>query len=382
LKILLVNHPDSAGFLGGDSITLRRTGEELRALGVDVMETTDPAPDATGFDVAHVFNLRTYAATARQVATLARSGTPIVLTPFYMNIGFGHWASQVLYALLHSARTAAELQQLFETYRNHQLQITQPDGTVLTPGTGARPSPEHVTLARTVLSQVRCVLPNSSLEMDRIRKDLLAHETPFTVVPLGADAGTFLDADPGPFIRRYHLRDFVLQVGRIELMKNQLGLVRALRDLDLPVVLIGKALHEDYVQLCRRHGPRNLTVLPYLPADELPAAYAAARVHVLANWTETCGLVSLEAALADCNLVCSTAGYELEFFLDQAYYCEPTDLGTIRQAVERAFTQCESDAPRRRALRERIVRDYNWPRVAELTLDVYRRVAGERGHGL
>jgi glycosyltransferase involved in cell wall biosynthesis len=146
-------------------------------------------------------------------------------------------------------------------------------------------------------------------------------------------------------------------------------------------VLIGKTIHPDYVDLCRRHGPRNLTILPYLPLDELRAAYAAARVHVVANWTETCGLVSLDAALADCNLVCSTAGYELEFFLDQAYYCDPIDLSSIRQAVERAFANYETDGPRRRVLRERIVRDYNWPRVAELTLEVYRHVAGRRGHG-
>ena len=135
-------------------------------------------------------------------------------------------------------------------------------------------------------------------------------------------------------------------------------------------------MDQAYVELCRQHGPRNLTVLPYLPVDELRSAYAAARVHVQANWTETCGLVSLEAALAGCSLVCSTAGYELEFFRDQVDYCDPTDVDSVRRAVERALANYDRDAPRRQALRERIVRDYNWRRVAEMTLDVYRRVLG------
>src|SRR6185436_20891940 len=106
-----------------------------------------------------------------------------------------------------------------------------------------------------------------------------------------------------------------------------------------------KPLDDTYLEMCREHGPRNLTVLPYLPLEELRGAYAAARVHVLANWTETCGLVTLEAALAGCSVVCSTAGYELEFFRDLVYYCDPVDLGSIRRAVEQALTNYDRDAP-------------------------------------
>jgi glycosyltransferase involved in cell wall biosynthesis len=161
-------------------------------------------------------------------------------------------------------------------------------------------------------------------------------------------------------------------------MKNQLGLVHALRDLDVPVVLVGRPMSQEYVDACRLYGPRNLTILPYLPLDELRAAYAAARVHVLANWTEVCGLVSIEAALAGCSIVCGTAGHELAFFGDQAYYCDPIDHDSIRRAVVRALTNYAADAPRRQALRERILRDFTWTRVAETTLAVYDRVLAAR----
>jgi glycosyltransferase involved in cell wall biosynthesis len=111
--------------------------------------------------------------------------------------------------------------------------------------------------------------------------------------------------------------------------------------------------------------------------EDLQQAYAAARVHVLANWSETCGLVSMEAALAGCSIVCSSAGYEREFFRDKAYYCDPTDLDSLRAAVVQAFNNYDQNAGRRQELRELIVNEYNHRRIAEKTLDVYRRVVAD-----
>jgi glycosyltransferase involved in cell wall biosynthesis len=198
------------------------------------------------------------------------------------------------------------------------------------------------------------------------------------VDPADAEARTFLDPDPGPFVTRHGLRDFVLQVGRIEVAKNQLLLAYALRDLGVPLVLIGKPLQGGYLDWCRRYGPRSLRVLPYLPDDELASAYAAARVHALPSWGENCGLVSLEAALADCNLVVSTAGFELEHFRDLAYYCDAADVASIRKAVLAALANYDRDAPRRLRLKRLILQEYTWERAAELTHQAYVRVLEQR----
>ena len=88
----------------------------------------------------------------------------------------------------------------------------------------------------------------------------------------------------------------------------------------------------------------------------LRSAYAAARVHALPSWIETCGLVSLEAALAGCNVVVSTAGHELEYFRDLAYYCDPANPASIRRAVVQAIENHDRDAPRREHLKELISR--------------------------
>ena len=49
-----------------------KTAEALRPLGVDTTQSHDDEPDATGFDVAHVFNLRTFGPSPATSWTCAR----------------------------------------------------------------------------------------------------------------------------------------------------------------------------------------------------------------------------------------------------------------------------------------------------------------------
>ena len=78
----------------------------------------------------------------------------------------------------------------------------------------------------------------------------------------------------------------------------------ALRKTDLPIVLIGSSKHwPSYADLCKKISGERLRIIDHLPQNLLASAYAAAAVHVLPSWMETCGLVSLEAALAGAPLV-------------------------------------------------------------------------------
>jgi glycosyltransferase involved in cell wall biosynthesis len=133
-------------------------------------------------------------------------------------------------------------------------------------------------------------------------------------------------------------------------------------------------VQQHYLEWCWRHGPKDLKIIEHLPPKRLRSAYAAARVHVLPSWIETCGLVTMEAALADCNVVVSIAGYELEYFRDMAYYCDPADVDSIRQAVVEAYGNYARDGEQRRRLKELILQEYSWIRAAEATHQAYRRV--------
>ena len=96
MKVLMVNTPKAPKFKGGDLRQMRETAKALATLQVTVGESFDPEPDATGFDLAHVFNIRTIDATTRQVRHLSRFGIPIVLSPVYLNVSFAHWGTEAV----------------------------------------------------------------------------------------------------------------------------------------------------------------------------------------------------------------------------------------------------------------------------------------------
>lgn len=376
MRVLMVNTPDSQRLRGGDLVQMRQTAAALAPLGVQVTESFDPEPDATGCDLAHVFNLRTLHATPHQVRHLKRQGVPVVLSPIYLNPSLALWGTQAVRHAFSQPGSPDLLERRLAALAARTPQVRGPRGEVWAAASPNRPRPDYDRLQAEVLSQVDHLLPNSVLEMNELVKALRVTHLPFTVVPYAADPHTFLDPDPEPFVRKHGLRDFVLQVGRVEPSKNQLLLACALRDLDLPLVLVGGQHQPAYLEWCRKYGPTHLLALPHLPPEELRSAYAAARVHALPSWVETCGLVSMEAALADCNLVLSTAGYELEYFRDLGYYCDPGDVGSIRWAVVAAVENHGCDAPRRQHLKELILRESTWERAAQATYRAYCQALG------
>ncbi|MEX2142601.1 MAG: glycosyltransferase family 4 protein [Pirellulales bacterium] len=381
MKVLMVNTPQSPKLKGGDTLQMVKTAEALVQLGVEVVISTHAEPDGRGFDVAHVFNLRTIDATERQVAALARYDVPIVMSPIYLEISQALWGSTAVAQIFSEPRSESELAELLEKLKLRTLDLQQPvgvqasacsgPGTILRGDGVNRPFPDYDDRQRRILARVCHLLPNSAMEMSALMCTLGVTSIPFTVVPYGADAGLFLNADPEPFVKRFGLRDFVLQVGRVEPAKNQAMLCYAMKSLDLPLVLIGHPAHRGYAEACRRLLPKYSLVIEHLPQEQLASAYAAARVHALPSWVETCGLVSMEAALADCSLVLSTAGYECEYYEGFGYYCDPADADSIREAVQSAWERYERDAELRMRLRSRILTEFTWQAAATTALRAY-----------
>ena len=103
----------------------------------------------------------------------------------------------------------------------------------------------------------------------------------------------------------------VLCVARIEGIKNQYNLIRALNDTAYKLILIGDAApnQKGYYRQCKKIAAANISFLDYLPQEQLVDHYAAAKVHVLPSWFEVCGLSSLEAAAMGCRLVITDNGY-------------------------------------------------------------------------
>jgi glycosyltransferase involved in cell wall biosynthesis len=246
-------------------------------------------------------------------------------------------------------------------------------------GNGAACWPVDRQEIRKLLATADGILPNSWLELQALRSDLQWDGDCFEIAHYGVDPALFLDADPEPFRRQSGLAEpFVLQAGRIEPSKNQAMLCWALRDTDLPVVLIGGSNNwPAYAELCQAISGPRLTIIDHLPQPLLASAYAAAAVHTLPSWMETCGLVSLEAALSGTPLVGSTFGHELEYLEGDAWYADPADPASLRRAVLAAL-KAGKQHPRAIAMKRKVLERFNWERTVDATERLYCRVLSQK----
>jgi len=163
----------------------------------------------------------------------------------------------------------------------------------------------------------------------------------------------------------------VICVARIEGIKNQLNLIRALNNTRFKLLLIGNHSpnQQAYYDECKSIAAANIEFIAHLPQDELVAYYQRAGVHVLPSWFETTGLSSLEAAAMGCNIVITDKGDTREYFGDDAFYCDPGKPESILAAIEQA-----GGAQHKPMLRERILQKYTWAQAAKSTLAAYEQV--------
>jgi glycosyltransferase involved in cell wall biosynthesis len=189
------------------------------------------------------------------------------------------------------------------------------------------------------------------------------------MVPNGIDENLFR---PDPVIKKDPY--LVVCAARIEGIKNQLNLIRALNNKPFTVVIIGAPAPNqlDYYRKCRNLAAKNIIFLDHLSQQELVQYYQKAKVHILPSWFETCGLSTLEAAAMGCNVVITDKGFTREYFEDFAFYCDPSSPASILEAVEKA-----ASSQMKKGLQDKIFECYTWKKAAQQTLEAYKKIVTE-----
>jgi len=223
-----------------------------------------------------------------------------------------------------------------------------------------------------ILKRAALVLPNSESEYRRLQEKYPS-KAKHMVVPNGTDQRMF---NYQPALEKDD--ELVICAARIEGIKNQLNLIKALNNTRFKLMIIGDCSpnHAAYYEECKQIAASNVSFIKHLPQDELVEYYRRARVHILPSWFETTGLSSIEAALMGCNIVVRDRGDVKEYFAGDAFYCEPTSPTSILTAVERARV-----APVNERLRQRILYNYTWQHAAAQTFKAYQ-VALARNYAL
>ncbi len=163
--------------------------------------------------------------------------------------------------------------------------------------------------------------------------------------------------------------DYIVVPGIFANRKNQLNLIRALRDFPYPIVFMGSMNNDWYSNQCRREMTDKMKCIGFCESDSKRywSVLSHARVACLPSDCETPGIAMIEAAFAGARPAITKFGGTAEYYGFDGEYFNPTSNSEIAAAVARAW-----ERGRLSELESSRYRYYTWGQCAELTLQAYR----------
>jgi glycosyltransferase involved in cell wall biosynthesis len=364
MQILFIARASLYRNRGGDTIQLHKTAEWLGKLGVAVdIRLADEDIDYAGYDLLHFFNLMRPADILRHAMT---SGKPYLVSPLFVDYSEADRNTRKGVAKLLLRLVPPDRIEYFKVIARRLLNGER----IVSPRYwwyGQRGS------VRRILRDAAILLPNSENEYLRLWRRYKI-DRPYRIIPNAIDPDLFSpDPEPlspsGPHVERE--KDLVLCAARIEGIKNQLNLIRAVNGSPFRLILVGAPAtnQQAYFNECRKTAGPAVTFVDAVPQEQLAGYYRRAQVHALPSWFETTGLSSLEAAAMGCALVITDRGDTREYFGDHAFYCDPASPASILEALTKAAVAGPAES-----LRTKILAQYTWRHAAAQTLAAYQTV--------
>ena len=353
-RATLFSHP------GGDTIQISKTAEYLNKIDIVQVDikTVNEDIKLKGYDLLHLFNI---GRPSDILGIIKKSKLPYVVSTVFVDFSEAE--------ANHHNKTRRILNKIFSIDQLEYLKIV---GRVLK---GQEKITDYRYLLygqkksiKKIIKKAKVLLPNSFSEYNRLYKSY-GIEQKYEVIPNAIDINVFNNYVDNKDYNKFYKA--VICVGQITPVKNQLNIIRALNNTQYEVYIIGKPSSNaiSYFNKCKETASNNIHFIPFVEQKELAQIYNKAKVHVLASWFETTGLVSLEAAYMGCNIVISDKGDQLEYFSNDAFYCIPDKIDSILAAVNKAFK-----SPFNESLKKKIKDNYTWDKTAFKTYQVYKKI--------
>jgi glycosyltransferase involved in cell wall biosynthesis len=360
MRVLFVNRSSFLSFKGGDTTQLLMTAQELRKLGVEVsIYEAGVSIDDAKFDLIHFFNI-TRPATI--LAILQKTKLPFVVSTIYADYSFYKviqpWNKMGMLIRLFGSDGV----EYFKSVAKHLLNKERLDYRPFF-WKGQR------TCIQAILKRASYLLPNSESEYQRLKANFPITKD-YVVIPNGVDTTKFEHSSSTK--RR---SGQLICAAMIEPRKNQLNLIRAIKNSDYSLFIVGEPApnHRAYYEQCKAEAGDNVTFVGRLNYDELITYYLESEIHVMPSWFETTGLASLESAFLGCKVVVSPMGDTRDYFEDMVTYCEPGSVHSIRSAIDLAHSKRIDER-----LKDKVVSTYNWENTARITASVYERILAKK----
>ena len=357
MRVAMISRSTLFSTRGGDTVQIEETAKAIKLKGyaVEVFTANQYVPYER-FDLIHFFNI---IRPNTIIPHIKNCNKPFVVSTIFVDyreveLNYRGWLGRVTLKLL-GKNSLEYLKIIARKVKNGEPIL---DLGYLFRG--------HKKSIEYILNRAEFVLPNSDSELKRLQKEYkLTSKT--KIIP---------NAVNNCFIQDIYKekKEIVLCVARIEPIKNQLNLIRALRNTDIKLKLIGKAApnHTSYFKQCIKEATENVEFLGELTREEVIEELKQAKVHVLPSWFETTGLSSLEAGAMGCNVVVTKKGDTQEYFKNLVEYAEPDNVVSIKEAIEKALSNELNNK-----LQDEIRLNYRWEITAEKTIEAYLKSTKE-----
>lgn len=335
---------------GGDTLQIQQTAKFLEKLGcrIDIRLSGDEIQPEQ-YDIIHFFNLIRPA----DARLIVKSNKPLVISSIYHD--YSEYDSKF-------RKGIARMMILFfgkfgfEYFKTIGRWI---NGSDIFPGRNYL-AKGHLKSMKALLKRANFVLATSNQELQLIHEEL-GFLPPSQKISLGTEHVPEGEDSVN--------RAGVLCAARIEGLKNQLNLIRALQGEDINLTLTGQAAanQQAYYKLCQKEADETVRFTGLISRSDLEKEFYKAKVHALPSYYETTGLATLEALKMGCQVVITHRGAQAEIYGDKAFYCDPEDIISIRKAVKRALATPGTHV-------EWVKENFSWQKAAADILDIYQKL--------
>lgn len=172
---------------------------------------------------------------------------------------------------------------------------------------------------------------------------------------------------------------FVLNVGTIEERKNALLIVKAIKDIDTKLVLIGKetAYTQKIHSYIKEHQlEKKVIFLKKLTSKELAIVYQMAEIFIYPSIFEGFGIPIIEALYSKTAIITTNSGVFPEAGGPESIYIDPTN----PKQLEEAIISLLNDDEKRLEMTEKgfvFVQKFNDEIIAKQYMDSYLEVASK-----
>lgn len=217
------------------------------------------------------------------------------------------------------------------------------------------------------------IIAESLEEKNFISKYYKICEDKIEILPSGIDKDFIQRLNKVNIDRSVFPDEYVLCVGRFDENKNQLNLIKALKDTDITVVFIGGPTDNtiEYYEKCKAEANENMYFLGWINNNDdlLVSAYKNAKVVVLPSFYETFGISILEGAVAGANISMSSTLPISKYDILSSFLFDPNDTDDIKKSITLAY-----NAKKNIKQSKTVIDNFSWDKIAKQHIELYKSI--------